>query len=76
MYQRSGYHNFKVELSRENHEGALGANLASLSAYVIADKRHISIHKNEHFNQAPTAGWEWDVPSFEKDTDILSMAIS
>lgn len=38
IYTRKYFHNFKVGLSTQNLEGALGVNLPKLSAYVMSEK--------------------------------------
>lgn len=47
-----------------------------MNGYIIADKRHLSIHLNDNFNQISKRDWEWDVPSVDKKSYIIYMAIS
>lgn len=37
IYTRSHNHNFKVCINNKNYEGAVGCNLASQDAYVMAE---------------------------------------
>ena len=43
IYSRKYYHNFKVQISNNNHEGAIGANMDKADLYVMAEKTKISI---------------------------------
>ena len=38
IYSRKYYHNFKISITTKNFEGAVGANIKSLEAYVIGEK--------------------------------------
>jgi len=38
VYTRKYYHNFKVSITNKNFEGAVGSNLSSMGAYVMAEK--------------------------------------
>jgi hypothetical protein len=37
VYTRKFYHNFKVAVTDKNFEGAVGSNLTSMNAYVMAE---------------------------------------
>lgn len=49
IYKRKYYHNAKIQLRDENYEGAIGQNLRSLNAYVMAEKKTITISDNKTF---------------------------
>jgi hypothetical protein len=44
VYTRKYHHNFKVSISDENLEGAVGANLNTSQMYIIADEREVAIY--------------------------------
>ena len=43
IYTRRYYHNFQINISRTDHEGAVGANLSRWSEYIMADKNRVEI---------------------------------
>lgn len=49
IYCRKYYHNFKVAISNENLEGAVGANIAKSQQYIIADDREVTIYDMETY---------------------------
>ena len=77
IYKRKYYHNAKIQLTGDSYEGAIGQNLKSLSAYVMAERQRITISDNQTFKQiqrfnitASSGG------SNNDDFCIISMAIS
>jgi len=54
VYTRKFYHNFKVQISSENMEGAVGANLKMSDNYIIAEQTKISIVDPKTFEPKQT----------------------
>ena len=44
VFTRKYYHNFKVATTQQNFEGAKGANLSSMGAYIMAEQNKIGIY--------------------------------
>lgn len=44
VYTRQSFHNFRVTISTENFEGAVGANLSSIKKYAVGKKLSLCIH--------------------------------
>lgn len=84
IWVRRAFHNFKVALTNENMEGAMGANLRSLNQYVMTarkieetkqgrkEKQVLTVHDNEDY----TTIQEWAVPTREEEIEILYLAVS
>ena len=49
IFTRKYYHNFKVAITNENFEGAKGANLSSMNAYIMAETTKIGIYDDKNF---------------------------
>ena len=49
IYTRKYFHNFKVAVTNDNYEGAVGQNLQSMQAYVMAEKTKIGVFDNKEF---------------------------
>lgn len=49
IFTRKSYHNFKVAINASNFEGAEGANLSSMHAYIIAEKTKLEIFNDTTF---------------------------
>lgn len=49
IYTRRYYHNFKVAITSNNYEGAVGSNLSTLKAYVMAETTKIGIYDEHTF---------------------------
>lgn len=49
IYTRKYYHNFKVALTTKNQEGAVGVNLSSMEAYVMAEKTNLGVYDQTSF---------------------------
>jgi hypothetical protein len=49
IYTRKYYHNFRVTITPENFEGAKGANLGSMGAYVMCEKTKVGIYDQQTF---------------------------
>jgi len=50
IFTRKYYHNFKVATTTKNFEGAKGANLSSMNAYVMAEQTKIGIYDEVDFS--------------------------
>tara|TARA_B110000285_G_C15078108_1_gene591907 strand:+ start:162 stop:1631 length:1470 start_codon:yes stop_codon:yes gene_type:complete len=75
VYTRKYYHNFKVAITNKNFEGAVGSNLTSMNAYVMAEKTQIGIYDQHNFNLKQT----WSIPTktqLNSDIEILFMTVS
>ena len=59
VYTRKYYHNFKVAVTQDNFEGARGANLGSMNAYVMCEKTRIGIYDQVTFKPKQ----QWNVPT-------------
>lgn len=44
IYMRKYFHNFKVAITMQNYEGAVGSNLALMKSYVMAEKTKIGVY--------------------------------
>lgn len=44
IYKRKFYHNFRVQIDSHNFEGAMGSNLSSIGAYILAEKKAIGLY--------------------------------
>ena len=74
IYKRKYYHNFKVQITNQNYEGALGANLGSMNAYIMCEKKNIGVYDQHDFQVLQ----QWSIPtkSSGDDIEILYMAVS
>jgi hypothetical protein len=59
IYTRKYFHNFKIAISQDNMEGAIGLNLASMSSYIMAEKTKIGIYDQVNFNLTQS----WNIPN-------------
>jgi len=51
IYTRKYFHNFRVSVTTKNFEGAVGDNIKSMNAYVMADKQSIALYDSlDHQN--------------------------
>lgn len=50
IYTRKYYHNFKVTINNQNHEGALGANIKKQGWYVMGKGSTVGIYDQEKFH--------------------------
>jgi|DEB0MinimDraft_12_1074336.scaffolds.fasta_scaffold05949_5 hypothetical protein len=44
VYKKKFFHNFKVQVSDKNYEGAKGCNLGVMKAYAVGHGDHIEIY--------------------------------
>ena len=44
IYTRKYFHNFKVSITTKNFDGAVGDNIRTMNAYVMADKQSLNIY--------------------------------
>ena len=72
VYTRKYFHNFKVSIRSDNHEGAIGANLSTMNAYLLAEKTHIGIYDERYFDPIQ----EFEVPTSADDILILYVTLS
>lgn len=74
IYTRKFYHNFKVSITNKNFEGAVGSNLSTINAYVMAEKTQIGIYDQHNFVQRQS----WSIPTKAQNSDIeiLFMTVS
>jgi hypothetical protein len=73
VYTRKYFHNFKVAICSNNHEGARGANLSSTSQYVMAERARIGIYDAASFKVVQA----FDVPTGgNKKLQILFLTVS
>jgi hypothetical protein len=49
IYTRSFYHNFKVTVDKNSHEGAQGLNLSKLDKYAIGQGRKVTLYDQKSF---------------------------
>jgi len=50
IYTRKYFHNFKVAITTNNYEGAVGENMTKMGTYVMAEKTKIGVYDNKNFN--------------------------
>ena len=51
IFTRRQFHNFKVPLTSESFEGALGANVGNYNQYVITQQRMVNIFNMRDFQE-------------------------
>jgi hypothetical protein len=56
IFTRKYYHNFKVAITSDNFEGAKGANLGGMNAYIMAEKTKIGVYDDRDFKEQQS--WE------------------
>lgn len=61
IYARKYFHNFKVAITAQNYEGALGGDLGKSQEYLLAEKTKLCIYDNQTF----TLKYSIDVPKNE-----------
>ena len=72
IYTRSHYHNFKVCINNNNFEGAVGCNLASQNAYVMAEKLNVGVYSAENFKTKQ----KWELELDEQDVEVFYVTVS
>lgn len=72
IYTRKYYHNFKVCISNQNYEGAVGDNLKYSYAYILALKKKIIISDQTTYQVKQ----EWEVPTDDDKIEILYLTVS
>lgn len=73
IYTRKYFHNFKVAISGANFEGAEGANLPTMNAYIMAEKTKIGVYDDSNFSLIQS----WNVPTQgSQELEILYMTVS
>lgn len=66
-----------MALTTDNYEGAVGQNVESMNAYVMAEKTKLTIYDNKEFTQTQS----WNIPTYNEannksDIEILYMSVS
>lgn len=72
IYTRKFFHNFKVALSSQNYEGAIGENLTSLEQYIMSEKQKIGIYDAKTFKLVQ----DWQIPGTDPNVEILYLTVS
>ena len=72
IFSRKYYHNFKVQISKENMIGSKGCTLSSMNAFIITHGMNVTIKQNGSFEVLQS----WNVPSNNKDIEILYLTVS
>jgi len=84
VYTRKSFHNYKVTITSENFEGAVGANLSSMGKYAVARKLQLCIHDAITFdklqeisvpNEAGLEGLETLYMTVSKDETKIGVAL-
>jgi hypothetical protein len=76
IYTRKYFHNFKVAITTQNYEGAVGSNLSHMKSYVMAEKTKIGVYDQSTFLPTQT----WSIPTKSNNSmdkiEILYMTMS
>ena len=72
IYTRSHYHNFKVCIDDQSFEGAVGCDLNSRKAYVMAESLNVGIYSAKDF----TKKQHWQLQPQDDDVEILYVTVS
>lgn len=72
IYTRSHYHNFKVCIDDQSFEGAVGCDLSSQKAYVMAESLNVGVYSAEDFSRRQ----RWTLEPNGEDVEVLYVTVS
>ena len=77
IYTRKYYHNFKVAITAQNYEGAMGGDLGMTDEYLLAEKTRICVYDNKTFQHKYHLNIPLDdLHEHNHDQEILYVAVS
>lgn len=72
IYTRSHYHNFKVCIDDSSFEGAVGCDLSSQKAYVMAESLNVGVYSAKDFSRRQS----WTLEPDNDDVEVLYVTVS